>query len=107
MYVTKVILEAPSFDEGTLTMGDHGVELWCKTISDDLGEELSDAVNERDGLVVGHALRIRVLQQQDADFFVDGTETAVIHVPKCIQGQHDIVSNDRPGSLQKSRREAV
>jgi hypothetical protein len=56
LHVLKVVLDASSLDERTLTLRDQAVQAWCQSVCQYFCKELGDIVHDTDTSVVSNGL---------------------------------------------------
>ena len=64
--IHEIVVDASLLYEGTLIVGDQGIQTGCKPVCKELGEDFCNAVDEADGPEVRNLERIHSFWEEDA-----------------------------------------
>jgi hypothetical protein len=101
LHIEEVVVDASGFNESSLVLGDEVGENRCKTICQELGEDLRDAVNQANGAIVGHRFSIRAFGDKHNVCRVDEVHVGATSESHSFDDIEDVLLNDFPAGFEE------
>ena len=105
--IHEVVVDAPCFDESTLSVGDEGGHMRSKPYGEHFCNDLGDSMNETDGSIIDDALRPILLGKQHNIRRIEPVKICCVEGVKALNHPHEVVLDDAPTLLEEEAGEAI
>jgi hypothetical protein len=107
LYRPKVVMNPSSPDERGLVAADKGIHEWCEPQRQPFGDQLAEAVNEADRLVVPETGWCFHFARQYNGSIIGEVEAPPVLRPQCVESIAYVILDHQPRGAVKSPREPV